>query len=259
MADGGGREARRGVAAILFHHVGPARPGAPPSLTVSASRFEGFLDYLVRARYTTIGLDQLGVWIDGSAPLPRRSVLLTFDDGYADLATHAFPALRRRRQRAVVFVPSAFVGGRNEWDGPGDNDGHRLLGVDDLRSWSQQGIDFGAHGRTHRDLCVLDGAELHEELVAGREELEAVLGRPVTALAYPYGTHDAAVRSAAASSRYRLAFGVEEGLNRRDTDRLGLRRTMVQPGDGVADVAFRCRLGFSPLQKAKARVARSRP
>lgn len=247
------------VAALLFHHVGLVRPGLPPSLTVSPTQFERFLDYLVRARHSTIGLDDLAAWIDGAADLPSRPVLVTFDDGYADLCTHAFPALRQRGLRAVVFVPSGLIGGRNEWESGEGGNGPALLTADDIRRWSGDGIDFQSHGRAHEDLGALDGPALAGELDRGQAELEAVLGRPVTAIAYPYGRYTDAVRQAT-GARYRLAFGVEEGLNRRTTDRLALKRTMVQPGDTVLDVAFRCRLGFSPLQRAKARaVALARP
>lgn len=240
-----------GVPVLLFHHVGPAHTGVPPELTVSPRAFERFAGYLAATGFHTIGLGELAAWLHGSQGLPSRSVVVTFDDAYADLSIHALPAMKRHGQRAVVFVPAALVGGTNAWDG-GESP---IMSAGEIRRWADEGFEFAAHGRTHTDLRSVGPGERERELAGARHELEEILARPVTAVAYPYGGHDEVVR-AAAVPHYALGFVVGDGLNRRGADPLRLRRTMVQRGDSLVDFALRCRLGCSPVQRVRARAIR---
>src|SRR5437868_4456163 len=94
----------RGVAALLFHHVGPNRAGTPPSLTVRPERFRRFLRYLVRSRYQTMRAGDCIGWLGTAGRAPARTVLLTFDDAFADLCEHALPSIRALGMSATVFV-----------------------------------------------------------------------------------------------------------------------------------------------------------
>jgi peptidoglycan/xylan/chitin deacetylase (PgdA/CDA1 family) len=242
----------RGIAALLFHHVGPRRPGTHPSLTLEPTRFERFMRLLRARGYTGISAGAWHAWRQGIAPLPERPILLTFDDGYADLVESALPVVHRLGWRATVFVATSTVGGRSTWDEP-EARAHRILSADEIRTWAARGIDFGAHGETHCDLTRVDKKRLHQEIVGSRDALTALLGSLVTAFAYPYGSYDEGVRELVADS-FELAFGVEEGLNYRETDRTRLRRTMVQGSDTGVDVILRARLGRSPLERVRARI-----
>ena len=77
---------------LMYHHVGPPRAGACPSLTVTAERFERQVSWLARKGYVGIRPTD---WLARRAgwPLPSKPVLLTFDDGYADIVEHALPVL----------------------------------------------------------------------------------------------------------------------------------------------------------------------
>jgi hypothetical protein len=242
----------RGIAALLFHHVGPRRPGTYPSLTLEPKRFERFVRLLRDRGYSGISAGAWIAWRSGSAPLPKRPILLTFDDGYADLAERALPVLHRLGWGANVFVASSTVGGWSTWDEPTAR-GHRIMSADDIHIWAARGFEFGAHGATHCDLTQVDAERLRQEVVGGRDALAELLGRSVTAFAYPYGRYDDAVRQIVASS-FDVAFGTEEGLNDGLTDRTRLRRTMVQTSDTALDLLLRSRLGWSPLERVRARV-----
>jgi peptidoglycan/xylan/chitin deacetylase (PgdA/CDA1 family) len=242
----------RGIAALAFHHVGPHRPGTYPALTVQPRRFERFMRLLRDWGYTGVSSDAWIAWLRGIAPLRERPVLLTFDDAYADLAECALPTLHRLGWGATVFVAASTVGGRNTWDWPAAG-GHRIMSAQDICTWASKGIEFGAHGSTHCDLTPLGAERLRAEVLGSRDAIAELLGRPVTSFAYPYGAYNDHVRELVASV-FDRAFGLDEGLNNGETDRSRLRRTMVQSTDTVVDLAFRVRLGWSPLQRARALV-----
>lgn len=237
---------------LIYHHVGPRRPGTHPSLTVTPERFRRDLTWLRRRRWNAATERDVRRWLHHEQPLPARSVLITFDDAYADLAEHAFPALRDAGMAATVFVVTGMIGQTNSWDSDVGGE-HRLLDDERIRTWAHQGIEFAAHSRSHRDLTALADEELEAEIVGSGKDLHALVQREVTAFAYPYGSHDARVR-AAAGRAFPIAYGATEGINRVGADPLALRRTMVQANDTLLDLALRLRLGRSPVHRARVRL-----
>lgn len=101
---------------LLYHHVGPSRPGSIPGLTVSPQRFERHVRWLARRGYTGICPSDWARWRREGKGLPHKPVLLTFDDGYEDLVEHAFPVLRRYGFGAAVYIVTGQLGGTNAWD-----------------------------------------------------------------------------------------------------------------------------------------------
>jgi peptidoglycan/xylan/chitin deacetylase (PgdA/CDA1 family) len=128
--------------------------------------------------------------------------------------------------------------------------------ADQIRYWSAQGIEFGAHSRSHADLTRLPPESLEAEVLGSKADLEELLGKPVEAFAYPFGFHNEEVVKCARGA-FDLAFGIhpdERGINILDTDPCLLRRTMVQTRDSVIDVICRVRFGYSPIQRFRAFV-----
>jgi peptidoglycan/xylan/chitin deacetylase (PgdA/CDA1 family) len=215
-------------------------------LTVSPRHFEAQLSRLRARRWRTIGSAEAAAWLHEGRPLPRKAVMLTFDDAYADLADTVFPLLERSGFRATVFVPTAYIGRRNEWEEPALR-GHRILDQKAVRRWSGRGIEFGAHTRTHASLVGLDRAAVEDEVLGGKRDLEELLQTDVLGFAYPFGALDPTSVTVVASG-FRVAFTVCEGPNRSDTDPFQVRRTMIQPVDTALDLALRLRLGRSPVR-----------
>jgi peptidoglycan/xylan/chitin deacetylase (PgdA/CDA1 family) len=241
---------------LMYHHVGPQRPGTYASLTVSPERFERHISWLARRGYTGIRPSDWVKWRREGKGLPDKPVLLTFDDGYADLAKYALPVLRRYGFGAAVFVVTGRVGGTSTWDEARGSGTYRLLTREQIRYWATQGIEFGAHSRTHVDLATLAANELAEEVIGSRDELANILGSPVTSFAYPYGSYNQAAYDCARGA-FDLTFRADEktpGVNYLVTDPHLLERIMVQPGDSLADLECRVRWGHNPLHEMRARV-----
>ena len=238
---------------LLYHHVGPPRPGTYPELTISPLRFERQVRWLARRGYTGIRPCDWQAWRLGAGRLPNKPVMITFDDAYADIAEFALPVLERHGFGAAVFVVTRELGGTNRWDEEEGCGSHRLMNAEDIRAWRERGIEFGSHSRSHADLRQLADVDLALEISGGGRDLEDLLGRAPAAFAYPYGSYDERVMERARRA-VDLAFSCDEGLNDLRTDPHALRRTMVQPSDLWADFVLRVRLGSSPLMRLRSRV-----
>ena len=208
VAETGGRAEHSTPVVLAYHAIEDVDDAVVGPWCVGPELFERHLDALTGAGVTWIDLPQLLAALDG-APLPPRSVLLTFDDGYADLLENAAPLLERRGIPALALLVSDRIGGWNEWDVRRGAAKFPLLTVGQLHELSGRGWTLGAHSRTHAHLVHADDATLAEELAAPLRDLPAQ-GLPVhPVLAYPHGEHDARVRAATRRAGYTAAFALE--------------------------------------------------
>lgn len=139
------------------------------------------------------------------------TIALTFDDGFVNFASGAWPVLRRLGFPATLFVVSGRVGTTNGWDHLGAAAPELpLLGWEELRRLAGEGVELGGHSHTHADLTATDEARLTEEIERPARLMEEHTGVRPKAFAYPYGKADARVRAAAARY-YGLACGTAMG------------------------------------------------
>lgn len=129
--------------------------------------------------------------------LPPRTVILTFDDGYADFYTNAAPVLLKRKLPATVFLPTSYVGRSNAWPGqPSWVKEEPLMNWEQIKELAQASIDFGSHTVNHPDLTTLSPQEVERELAESKREIEQHTSRPVHHFCYPYGRWNQATRDA---------------------------------------------------------------
>ena len=181
---------------VLMYHSISDEPG-PTS--IAPQIFRGQVRALADAGYTAVPLGSVAEWIGGGGPLPARSVAITFDDGFADFASHAAPALRELGWSATVFLPSGKMGGHEDWRGANTHPPRSLMTWDQVSALAEQGFEFGGHSVTHPDLTMLTPAELDAELGESRDEITRRLGRAPIAFAPPYGASNPGVRRRIAS------------------------------------------------------------
>ena len=234
------------VTVLLYHHVGEPLPGSWPYLSTSASGFVKQMEWLRAKGYRSITLFDLSNFLRNKTPLPERTVLISFDDAFADCMTQAFPAILSAGFSAVVFVPTLHLGGTNAWDEKsGFAHTYPLMTVEHIREWSQRGIEFGSHSRTHADLCKLPESELEKEIAGSRDDLQQILGKEVVAFAYPRGRmNDDVCRHV--SKSYLLGFSTESGRNSADSNPFALRRTQPLPDESNFMFGIRVKHGWAP-------------
>ncbi|MGB6767957.1 MAG: glycosyltransferase [Methyloceanibacter sp.] len=228
---------------LLYHDIGLATPLTEnPSLTIHPIVFERHVRCLRSLGYTSISASQWLDWLENGTPIPDKPILLTFDDGFANLAEHALPILVRYGFSATIFV----ITGRSSWVG------RPLMTMDQIKHWFSGGFEIGGHSQTHPKLTALGASALHDQVSGCRKDLDEAGVRPVS-FAYPKGLYDKEVRSAA-DSNFRIAFTTDEGLNDLQTDLLLMRRTSVRPGDTLLDILLRARFGCSAVYNTRTRL-----
>jgi peptidoglycan/xylan/chitin deacetylase (PgdA/CDA1 family) len=223
-----GAKARRLAVPILMYHVISAAPAgvANAELWVDKDVFADEMHALHGAGYTAITLQQAWDGWQHGGPMPRKPVVVTFDDGYLSHYTHAKPVLRKLGWPGVLYLTTKAIG----------PDG---LTEKQIRSLMKAGWEIDSHTLTHPDLTALDDAALEHELTESRKELQRRFGVPANFFAYPAGRNDARVRAATAAAGYSAATTVEEGLARGRDDAFALKRVRVNASDTAATLLAR--------------------
>jgi peptidoglycan/xylan/chitin deacetylase (PgdA/CDA1 family) len=167
-------------AILTYHSIDSS--GSP--ISVSEAAFTAHCRFLGSGRVTVLPLAEL---------LTRTgdddAVAITFDDGFRNFATLAWPRLIEHRLPATVFIPSDYVGGTNAWGGL-RSDGVpelELMAWEQLGQVAKAGFEIGAHTRHHPDLTRLPAARIEDECAGCVTRIATELGVQATSFAYPYG------------------------------------------------------------------------
>lgn len=213
----------------MYHRVAVRPPTTTvPGHYVSPGQFRRHVAALVRLGFQQVTLAQMHAGLRGELPLPRRPVVVTFDDGYENYATHAAPALESHGWTGTVFVVAGLAGKTNEWDNRGGDVVEPLLSYDSLRSLFHRGHEIGSHTLTHVRLGHVPLEVAMHEVRAAKELLERELDRPVPYFCYPYGDHNSAVRELVRDAGHLGATTVRRGKNTPHTDPLQWNRINVR-------------------------------
>ena len=176
---------RSRIPVFLYHSIDAA--GSPVS--IHPERFTSHWDYLRRRGFRPIALCQAADLARSRRAFPARSVVLTFDDGYRNNAA-PIRAILQAGGRATLFPTAGRMGGYNEWDAVrGDIPTLPLLPPEAVADLARMGCEIGAHGLTHAALDALSADALSAEVAGSCRRLTALVGRPVTSFAYPYGCY----------------------------------------------------------------------
>ncbi len=212
-------EARR-IPILTYHSIDESR-------SVISTTPEVFRRQMKRLHETGIrgvSLETLSRSLITSKEFPVNSVALTFDDGFQNFYTTAFPVLEEYGFTATVFLVTDHCGKKNDW--PGNPPGialKRLLSWAEVRELRSNGIEFGSHTRTHPDLTRLSEPQVRRETVESKDAIENTIGGTVTTFAYPYGKFNARVRDIVAQT-FDVACSTNLGTASVESDRFSLER-----------------------------------
>lgn len=232
------RLTRSSYVALAYHRLaGEGKPGQE-RLDLPPEQLAAQLRLLRRLGFRPLSLEDLLAFHSGERErLPRRSFVVTVDDGFRDCVE---PLLRHADARPQLYVPTLELGGRSWWAGD-----EPVADWDEVERLAAAGVAIGSHTRRHVSLPDVPDEALADELAGSREDLAARLGSPPAALAYPHGRHDDRVVRAAGEAGYRLAFTTLPGRNGAGSDPFRLRRIGVKAWD--SRLSFLCKAATGEL------------
>lgn len=195
------------IPVIVYHHIGTPRQtmsSADKSFFIEAEWLEKHLQYLQEHGFTTIHFSDIAAYFNDGTPLPEHPVIISFDDGWKNNFTRAFPLLQKYNMTATAFIPTNLVG---KGTGPGTL-GERMT-WDDIAALRDAGWEIGSHTLWHPYLTKTKRAR--EEIFDSKKALEEKLGITVTTFAYPFGVYNASIEQLVKDAGYTTARSFSTG------------------------------------------------
>jgi len=217
------------VPVLCYHNIGPQAKGR---LVLAAKAFEEQMRYLKTQGHRVVSLKELLEFMTLKRQLPRKTVVLTFDDGWKSFREYAEPVLKELGFTATLFIYTDFLGARP------------AVSWQDLKELQAAGFDIEAHSKTHGDFRRKPGESdadysrrMEAELVQPLPLFQRNLGETPRILAYPYGSHDEDVEKRARAAGYAAAFDVRRQGNPSFAQQLAIHRSQVYSEMSLEDFA----------------------
>ena len=187
---------------LMYHYIeAPSATTSLPNLYMKPEIFEGQLQIIKHFGYSTMFASEAALSLQTETPLPKDSIVLTFDDGYRDFYTNAFPLLKKYQIKATVYVIINALGQDN------------YLTKEQVKEMADSGlVEIGSHTFNHLDLTKLKKKDAIFEINYSRQALEKISGQKVLTFAYPYGHYTSADAAIVRSAGYLAALSTKSGL-----------------------------------------------
>jgi peptidoglycan/xylan/chitin deacetylase (PgdA/CDA1 family) len=170
------------VPILMYHYISDPPEDADiyrEDLSVTPAAFREQLQYLADNGYTPIDLYDLSLAVTRQKALPPKPVILTFDDGYLDQYTNAFPLLQEFGFTGTFFIITGFV----------DNQNPAYMSWPMITQMGAAGMRIESHSRSHPDLSEAGRDELIWQILGSQETLAAHIGYTPRFFCYPGGRY----------------------------------------------------------------------
>jgi peptidoglycan/xylan/chitin deacetylase (PgdA/CDA1 family) len=221
------------VPILLYHSVNADPPSWIAPFSVSPATFADHLDEIVSSGRQPLTVSQYVDGLAGRYALPPRPVLITVDDGFADFADHALPALTKRNLPSTLYVTTGALSDRNQ---DAVLPPAHMLNSTDLAGLEAAGVEIGAHAHSHRQLDLLQPQTVADEAARSGAILAEILEHPVRSFAYPHGYWNRRVRHLIGQAGYDSSCAVGETFASDRDHHLALSRLTVRSGTDAATV-----------------------
>lgn len=217
---------------LAYHRVNSS--GKDP-IAVSVENFQDQMKYFYEKGYTSLTLAELLKRL-AQDNLPRKALVITFDDGYRDNYLFAFPILKQYSFCATIFLTANYIGTNGSfsmdcdkgWDYVAEED--LPLTWEQVREMKEHGMEFGSHTCSHPHLDELPVQEMIKEIVESKSLIEQKLGSQITGFCYPSGRFNNLVKEAVRKAGY-LAAVVTPRQGQLDEDVYSLKRIGIYSND----------------------------
>jgi len=205
---------------LMYHNVSPLSDGN--STNVTPERFKQQMSFIKTNDYEVIApQDYAQILTDGKEKATKNLVMLTFDDGYKNNYTYAYPVLKEYGFRAVIFVVVNKIGEED------------YLNVDEIKEMQKHGIIIASHTLNEKYVPSLKKVRLNEELCGSKEKLEQMIGKPIEFFAYCSGGYTIQAQKILKDAGYLVAFTTNRGFDKSlaNDDPYAIRRIKVSNRD----------------------------
>lgn len=198
---------------LIYHKISkPRRDSRIRGAFTPPRRFRRQLSYLKKQGFTFYTASELIRHFQAEEKFPARSVALTFDDGWQDNYTNAFPVLKELGIKATIFIiPSSIGQMSTSATTPAGDRGYPHLSREEILEMADAGIEFGSHTMSHQLLNQISEPEVKTEIETAKREIENLVQQPCWTIAYPAGYFSDAARRAAREAGHVAGFSTIYG------------------------------------------------
>lgn len=214
---------------ILMYHriVGNDSSYSPGFHDVNVDKFRQQLQLLESLNYTPITFEDYHLYQKGELTLPRKPIIITFDDGHYDMFETALPILREFNMKAVIFVLGDRSLKYSNWDEDSEAERCPLMSAEQILALRKEGFEIGAHTMSHPNLAELPEAKIKQEIIQSKKEIEELLGEEILSFAYPYGGVNETAESVVKNAGFKYGCGVYTGPPKFGENLFDIRRLAI--------------------------------
>jgi len=218
-----------GIKVLMYHKIAADEKLCRSHWTyVSEEQFRKHLTLLDHWGFTPITFEDYLLYRKGEINLPKKSVILTFDDGYEGIYKIAFPMLKEFGWNAVLFVLGDRIVKSDFWDKHSGLPEANLLSGEQIIEMHEAGFEVGSHSMQHANLINIPQKIARYEILQSKEMLQALLKSQVKSFCYPYGLTNNTIKNIVHESGYELACGVYTGPPKFWEDKYDIRRITIK-------------------------------
>lgn len=200
-------------------------------LAVPVQSFYDQMEYLKVNDFHVIGLSELINFIASGLTMPKKSIVITFDDGFKNIQTNALPILKEFGFPATLFVNLYFLERKlpkefywSDWE---------TLNWEEIKQLQESDIHIGSHAFSHRKLTTVSDEDLQKEVIDSKAIIEQNIGDKIFSFSYPHGAFNTKVKNILQENNFRCACSSIEGMNNSSVDIFALKRTEITAFDNT--------------------------
>lgn len=242
---------KEGLPVLVYHKIGyPPKNSKLKELWVTPERFEKHIKYLTEKGYKAIGFSELKKYHE-EKKIPSKTILITFDDGYENNYTYAYPILKKYNQKGNIFVVYNTIGKVNIWHNPQTEPWINMATKEMLVEMDKSGvIEFGSHTMNHPKLEKIPLEDAKWEITESKKQLENLFQKEIIAFAYPYGigAYNPTLRKYVKEAGYLFDFSFKQGKTKWPYDgKTPIDRLFIKRNDTCFDLNLHIKKGRAKI------------
>ncbi len=223
-----------GIDILMYHQIGRFKPMKNHRATYcSINRFKQQMLYLHIFGYNVISMNEALDILSDKKPMPKKPVVLTFDDGYENFLTYAVPVLKKYNFPAIVYIIPSLIGKKAEWLEKDNLHPSNLMTQSQILKIRKMGFDIGSHNLIHEKMEKKSFELQTHYATESKRILEDILNEEIIHFCYPYGSHDINSLNAVEKAGYKTAVTCQKAKATNKFDLLALPRKAISFGDSI--------------------------